>query len=294
MLDQATLTVAKEEYLMCCQVDGKARRTLELYELVTRLFLEYLDGEPITTNRIRGFLIDLSDTRNTTTVNIYTRSLRTFCRYLVDNNYLDEDPMACIRTPKVPKVFPFILTEQEVSDLVKAAKKEKRDLAVFLFLLDTGVRASELCNLELDDINLATRNARVFGKGSKERIVYFSDTTAKAISRWLSSRPQAEHENAVFLNRKREPLTRHGLLKIIKRLGELAGIEGKRVSPHTIRHVFATMFIKEGGDPHSLQLLLGHESTKMAERYVNLVGRDVAEAHRKFSPVGRLERRRRS
>ena len=292
-MDQATLTAAREEYLLCCQVDGKAKRTLELYELVTRLFLDYVGGEEITTTRIRGFLVHLAESRNTTTVNIYTRTLRTFCRWLAENDYLDDDPMKAIRTPKVPSVFPFVLTEQEIHDIVKAAKGKRRDLAVTLFLLDTGVRASELCTLELDNLSLATRSARVFGKGSKERVVYYSDTTAKALSRWLSARPQTDHENALFLNQHGEPLTRHGLLKLVQRLGKLAGIEGKRVSPHTLRHSFATMFVKEGGDPHSLQRLLGHASTKMAERYVNLVGRDVAEAHRRYSPVSRLERQRR-
>lgn len=294
MLSQVTLTTAKEEYMMCCQVDGKAKRTLELNELVTRLFLEYLDGEQITPTRIRGFLINLSDTRNPTTVNIYARTLRVFIHYLVDNGYLDEDPMKNIRTPKTPRVFPNVLSEEEVSSIIKLAKKDKRDHAIVLFLLDAGVRATELCNLELDDISLTTRSARVFGKGSKERVVFFSDTTAKALSRWLSARPQAEYENALFLNCKGQPLTRHGLLKIIKRLGKMAGLAGKNISPHTLRHCFATYFIKEGGDPHSLMRLMGHTTTKMAEIYVNLVSKDIQQAHRRFSPVGRLERQRRS
>lgn len=97
----------------------------------------------------------------------------------------------------------------------------------------------------------------------------------------------------LFVGRRGEARPSSGVLQIVRRLGKKSGLEGKRVSPHTLRHTFATMYVKEGGDAHSLQQMLGHTTTKMAEAYVNLVGRDLAEAHRKYSPVVRIERQRR-
>jgi integrase/recombinase XerD len=285
------MAAAREDYLLSCQVEGKTKRTLGLYADVTGRFACFVQGkalEDVAPHDVRSYLATLNC--STVTVNIHCRTLRAFFSFLAKNGYIKSNPMDGITTPKVPRVFPYVLSEEEVSALLKVAKPDVRDYTILLFLLDTGVRASELCGISVDDVSLAVRSTRVFGKGAKERTVYFSDVTARALARWLSVRNPSDYETALFVGRLGEALTASGVLQIVRRVGKKAGLEGKRVSPHTLRHTFATLYVKEGGDAHSLQQMLGHTTTKMAEAYVNLVGRDLADAHRKYSPVGRLKR----
>jgi len=132
----------------------------------------------------------------------------------------------------------------------------------------------------------------VFGKGSKERIVFFSKKTARALAKWLSVRPAIPLEDAVFTSERKDKLTVSGLRLVFKRLQRKAGLEGLRISPHRLRSSFAKLFIEAGGDSHSLARLMGHESIHMAEVYVHMVGRDLERCHQRCSPVAWLERNR--
>ena len=207
---------------------------------------------------------------------------------MVREGYLENDVMSDIKTPKIPNRFPKVLSEEEVVILLRLTKKDTLHNAIFLFLLDTGVRASELCSLRIDDLSLGTLSARVFGKGAKERKVFYSPVTARALAKWLSVRPES-YDRFLFIGKRGEPLTRCGLGNILLRLGRKAGIR-ERVNPHEIRHTFATLYVKAGGDAHTLQHLLGHSTLAMSLRYVDLVGKDLAEAHQRYSPVTRLQK----
>ena len=289
------LSAVRDEYLLNCQIGGKAKGTLDIYSHVTRLFLEYLGDDPeITPTRIRGFLLWLSEVRrqNPTTININCRALRTFVRWLAREGYLTDDPMRDIKTPKIPSKFPNVLSDDELRKMLAIARRDPRDNAILLLMLDTGVRAAELCVLSLDDLCLGTRTARVLGKGGEEGTIFFLVVTARALAKWLSVRPEVLFDYPLLMSAKRkERLTPHGLLEIVQRLARQA-VVNKRVGCHTIRHSFATVYIRNGGDAHTLQHLLGHSTLVMAMRYVDLVGRDLAEAHQRYSPVMRLERRR--
>ena len=148
---------------------------------------------------------------------------------------------------------------------------------------------SELTGLNVDDVELATYTARVNGK-TGERTVHYGKTTAKALSSYLKSRGFIPHEDAFFvsISKGKNRLTRSGVLQLVKKLGNKAGISGKRVSPHTLRHTAATFWIKNGGDTVSLRRQLGHVDHRMVDVYVNLVGKDLAEAHSKYSPLKRI------
>jgi site-specific recombinase XerD len=295
----STVATATSDFLLAKQIEGLSKNTLGEYSTKTARFAAFLsqvgihDVEDVTAHHVRQYLASLEGC-SSVTVGIHVKILRTYFRWLVRNAYLESDPMEMIPTPKVPRIFPYVLSEDEVAELLAVARASDRDHAILLLLLDTGVRASELCDMTVDGISLATRSARVYGKGQKERTVFYSDVTARAVARWLTVRDPADLVDNLFVGRTGQPLTRSGMLQLVRRLGRKAGIDGKRISPHTLRHTFATLYVKEGGDAHSLQQMLGHTTTKMAEAYVNLVGRDIAEAHRKYSPVGRLERRRKS
>lgn len=268
-----TLATARAEYLMACQIEGKSKGTLDIYSRVTNRFCNSTGDKPlseVTPNDIRSYLVNM-DNCSKVTVSIHCRTLRSFFNFLVESNYIEKNPMTEIKTPKVPTIYPHILSEEEVGELLKVARPNPRDYSIMLLILDTGVRATELCGIKLQDLSLATMNVRVLGKGQKERTVYYSKSTAKAISRWLSVRKTEAYEDALFVNCRGEPLTRSGLLQLVRRLGRKAAIKGERVSPHTLRHTAATYYVKEGGDPHSLQMMLGHTTTKMAEKYVGHV-----------------------
>jgi site-specific recombinase XerD len=282
-----TLENVRTDYLLCQQIEGKAPGTINMSELVTRLFMEHLDGDEISPQRIRSFLFWLAEERNPTTVNMYCRSLRAFARWTVREGYLEEDPMKDIRTPKAPQKFPRVLTDEEVKALIEASKSDPRRHAITLLLVDTGIRASECAGLKIDDTQLWSRTAKVFGKGGKERTVFYCPITARSLARYLAVRPDIPFQDTLFLNRRMEPITRYSLNDILHRLSVKAGLS-KPVSPMTMRHTFATSYVRGGGEAHTLQYLLGHSTIAMSMRYVDLVGRDLAEAHSRYSPVMRL------
>lgn len=293
MQTKARLEAAREEYLLNCQIDGKSKGTLKIYDRATCGFYEFLNGTEISPQQIRGFIFWLQERYNPTTVSITVRALRTFIGLLVENECIVTDPMAKIRTPKVPKKYPNVLTEEEVSNLLSAVKSNPRDNAILTFMIDTGVRAGELCGLKLDDISLATRSAKIFGKNSKERFVYFSPVTAKALARWLANRPEQLWEDHLFLNWQGDPLNDHSLWRIVTRSAERAKIQ-THTTPITCRHTFATLMAKSGADVYTIQRLLGHASITTSMIYVELSGRDLREKHAECSPIMRLERQRRS
>ena len=282
--------LARQDYLLAKQLQGVSPRTFSDYDEYTRKLFEYLNAHDLDlmTASIRKYLGSLDV--GPVTIGIRIKILRTFCRWLHAEGYLKADVMASIPNPKVPTVFPNVLAEDDIRKLIAVAKKKPRDLALVLLLLDTGIRASECCNLSNDDLDLDGRSLLIRnGKGQKERYVFFSDTTARAISRWLAYRPADAFDEALFISQKtRKRMTRNCLCVAIKRLGERAGTKSAKCSPHSYRHTFATQWIRNGGDTHSLQQMLGHTTTRMAEKYVHLVGADVSELHRRYSPVGRL------
>jgi site-specific recombinase XerD len=242
MAGKVNWELARQDYLLSKQLQGVSPRTLSDYDGSTRQFMEFLvDNDlPLTTRSIRQYLSTLDV--GPVTLGIRIKVLRTFCHWLHFEGYLHTDVMAAIPNPKVPTVFPSVLAEDDIRKLVETAKKKPRDLALILVLLDTGIRASECCHLTLDDVDIEAKSLLIRnGKGQKERYVFFSDTTARALSRWLAYRPTDVLDDSVFIsNRTLERMTRNCLAVAIKRLGDRAGIKGARVSPHTLRHTFAT------------------------------------------------------
>jgi integrase len=232
------------------------------------------------------------------TVHGYYRVLRAFCNWCVEEGLLALSPMAAIKPPIVrsDQVQPF--TPEQIAALIQAAKRAlhpRRDEAILLFLLDTGVRASELCGLRRENLDPVSRSARILGKGGKERTVYFGAKTARVLWQYLREEPPARQQ-AVFRAdrgvRAGEALTPSGLLRLIRRLGQAAHIGQARCSPHTFRHTFAIEFLRNGGNQFTLMQLLGHTDLAMTARYVALAQADIARQHRHNSPVDRLQKKR--
>jgi integrase/recombinase XerC/integrase/recombinase XerD len=229
------------------------------------------------------------------TVETYFVNLRTLFRFLVEEEAIEESPLETMRPPiaRRDQIQPF--TRQQVEALLQAAKKSRhslRDQAIVLLLLDSGVRASELCSLKTQDLDMQGRFCRVLGKGNKRRSLYFGRATTKAIWKYLREEPR-DSLDPLFMSdrgtRAGEGLTRSGLQQIIERLGKAAEVKSARCSPHTFRHTFAIEFLRAGGNVFSLKEMLGHTSLTMVNRYVALAESDIENQHRQFSPADRLK-----
>lgn len=207
-----------------------------------------------------------------------------------DVGLLQENPAAGIQAPRLPKVKPKALAQEDVEALLLAADKAKakrRARALLLFLLDTGCRASELCGVEMGDVDLRTGKVLVTGKGSKQRFVYLGKRARSAV--WLyvkDERPEPARVDSehLFLTVRGYPLSRHTLKDIVKRLAARVGLRSK-VSPHRFRHTAAINHLRNGMDLVSLQHLLGHASVVTTRGYLEaLRDEDVEQKARRTSP----------
>ena len=228
------------------------------------------------------------------TVKDYHNHLRTFFRWLVEEGVIEVCPLDGIAAPisRADQVQPF--GEKQIAAMIEAARKSRhprRDEAVVMFLLDTGVRVSEIASLCINDVDLTGKRAVVLGKGNKRRTVYFGRATTKALWQYVNE-DEREPDAPLFLSDRGEtagePLTRWGVRQIIERIGVVAKVEAIRCSPHTFRHTFAVTFLRNGGNVFTLQQLLGHTSPNMTRKYVMLAQADIEKQHRQYSPVDGL------
>lgn len=229
-----------------------------------------------------------------TSVAIHYRVLQAFFNWLVREGYSQWAPTEPIREPRTPKQFPFILSDIQVAALLRVAEKDSktwagyRNYTIVLTFLDVGLRLTELLSLELGDLSLVHRSLKVHGKGAKDRICFMGSKLTKAMRRWIDLRGHQAYDDAVFIDRKGERLKPRYVQQIISRLGKRAGLEGVRVSPHTLRHTAATLAVRNGLDVFSLQRLFGWERVETAMRYVHMSGEALRRSHAKASPVDRL------
>lgn len=228
----------------------------------------------------------------------YFRTLRGLFRWLEEERPGFVSPMATLKPPRLPKDKPLPFTREEILALQQAARAGAypvRDTALLLFLLDTGCRASELCGICVEDLDLPGRKVRVLGKGGKERTLYFGRDTLRAVWAQVGTLRNQEEGPLFPAARGRRPaeaLTANGLGQVIRRHGRRANIRGARCSPHTFRHTFAVSFLRNGGNALTLRELLGHESLSMVQKYVTLAEADLERQARHYSPVDNLRKKR--
>lgn len=216
--------------------------------------------------------------------------VRTFYHFLQMDGYIAEDPSELLESPQLGDHLPEVLTTEEVDRLEQAIDLTKwegqRNKAIIEVLFSCGLRVSELVTLHLSDLYLDEHFVRVIGKGRKERLVPISESAIKQLKLWFTDRDQMDikpgEEDYVFLNRRGAHLTRTMILIMIKRLGTDAGIN-KTISPHTLRHSFATALLAGGADLRAIQAMLGHESIGTTEIYTHIdtheLRREILEHH---------------
>ena len=268
---------------------------LDRYRWFMEELKEILDPLKVETGHLREFIqflvTDAFLNENSLTRNI--SSLRSFHRFLLQEDYCDKDPTELLDTPKLVRKLPVYLTVPEIDALFGAIDMSTphgtRNRAMLELLYSSGLRVSELVNLELSMLYMDEGFVRVFGKGSKERLVPLGASAKKHIlqyleyRRGLSQKVQKGEEDILFLNRRGKRLTRVYVFMVIKDLVREAGIE-KKVSPHTFRHSFATHLLEGGADLRAVQEMLGHASITTTEIYLHLDREYLREVHRSFHP----------
>lgn len=245
--------------------------------------LRYLKGENIdptkaTLSNLEGFIATLGD------IGVGPRSqarilagVRSFYKYLLIDGWIDDDPTELLENPKIGVHLPEVLSTAEVDMLEGAIDLSKwegqRNKAIIEVLFSCGLRVSELVNLKISDCYPKEHFIRVLGKGRKERLVPISDSAIHETELWFYDRRQMEikpgEEDYVFLNRRGAHLTRTMILIMIKRYARDAGIK-KTISPHTLRHSFATALLEGGADLRSIQAMLGHEKISTTQIYTHI------------------------
>ena len=270
--------------------------TLDAYQRDLEKLLVWLDREQKTVldlklEDLQAFAAGLHD------IGIGPRSqcrilsgIRSFCRFMQLDGYRDDDPTELLESPVLGEHLPEVLSTAEVDQLENSIDLSKweghRNRAIIEVLFSCGLRVSELVNLKLSDLYLDEQFVRVMGKGAKERIVPISPSAIKELGWWFDDRRHMNikrgEEDYVFLNRRGAHLTRTMILIMIKQQAEAAGI-AKTISPHTLRHSFATALLEGGADLRVIQSLLGHESIGTTEIYTHIdtstLRQEVLEHH---------------
>lgn len=276
--------------------------TIEAYESDLQRYLDFvsdnkLDYLKVQYEDLRKFVAALSD------LGISDRSqariisgIKSFYKFLVYNETIEDDPTELLEMPKIGSYLPQVLSVDEIDsmeDCIDMSKKEgHRNRAIIETLYGSGLRVSELVNIQLSNIYFDEEYMKVTGKGDKERLVPLSKESIKQIKDWLIYRNELEikkgYEDFLFLNRRGAPLTRVMIFTIIKDLASKAGIE-KNISPHTFRHTFATHLLEGGANLRDIQQLLGHESILTTEIYTHLNSDYLRESIMKFHPRNQQE-----
>ncbi len=277
---------------------GHSRNTVDAYLRDLRRMGEFALArgvrEPgsVTRTHLRDFVYLLKDLGlSAATIRRSVSAIRTYYGFLAGEGRVRNDPSDRLETPRRGRVLPDTLTVAEVESLLAAPGIDDplawRDRALLELAYGAGMRVSELCGLGITDLLLTEGLVRVFGKGSKERLVPLGRKTIGAISVYLHQlRPTLDRGHAggkVLLNARGEPLSRVGAWGIVKRAAERAGIR-KRVTPHTLRHSFATHLLEGGADLRAVQEMLGHADLSTTQIYTHVDRAYLRSVHRQFHP----------
>jgi len=220
-------------------------------------------------------------------------SLRGFYKFLVQEKLVKKDPTSVVDLPKTGLALPDVLSRDELKALLSTpdctTHRGLRDMAMLELLYAAGLRVSELVNLKLQSVNTEACFIRVFGKGSKERIVPIGQFAKDRIDVYVkTARPQLLKNimsRYIFVARAGKPMTRQGFWKLLKRYAAVAGIK-KHVSPHSLRHSFASHLLEGGADLRSVQLMLGHADISTTQIYTHVAHEHLKSIHKKFHPRG--------
>lgn len=296
------LSALQEQYLLHHGAMGHSPKTISHYQDTFRLLERFLEesGKPATTSlmttaNMNALAIWLRETptrgwrgetkRTEAGIHGIMTDMRAFARWMYEEGHITELPKVPVN--KLPQVFFEILSDEEL-DAIFATKQLSlsteigtRNRAMIAFMLDTGVRRTEAANLELEHLDLAEGQARIIGKGRKERFVFFAPSTTELLKRWLAIR--GDEPGTLFW------LSFEGVKMVFNRIKREAGLEV--FHPHMLRHTTATNLLAAGADTHSVRRMLGHSSVLTTERYLSMAASDLKAKHAAASPYERVSAR---
>lgn len=281
------------EYINYVEIErGLSKNTVDGYYRDLAAFFEYVKKpyKKIEKKDITNYIMYISKDKNSKTVNRHIVSIRNYFKYLSRNGLISKNPCDDIVGLKMPKTVPHVLNEDEINKLLDIKCEnalDYRNKAMLELMYSSGLRVSELLNLEVNDIDFEMNAVRCFGKGSKERIVPLDDIATIALKNYINvyrnTLLKNKSSNLLFLNAHGNNLSRQGFFKILKEIALEKGIN-KELSPHTIRHSFATHLINHGADLRSVQTLLGHENIKTTQIYTHISNNYVKEKYNETHP----------
>lgn len=313
-----TIASLVEDFLIDHRSQQHSEKTIDWHRSSLRQLLRFLETQQITdpldleTSHLRHWVVWLNSEeslelrpgqrqlrpRAKRTVQTYCRSAHAFCKWLLHEGYIQEDVTDHFTLPKTGKPLIRVLEDEEFSTLLEACEDPQyprvyalRNQALLWLLIDTGIRIAELADLSFQRINFREGVLEVHGKGDKERRIAMGTNALHVLRRYLEqSRPQfpvSSTTDKLFVG-DAGPLTVRGIQQVIIRLKRRAGLGGERISAHIFRHTFAVRYLMLGGDPFSLQELLGHEDMETIRNYMHLNDIHIQTQKRKFSPGDHL------
>ena len=277
---------------------GLSTNSIKSYEYDLNLFKKFIESNHISDTpvncrkeTIRNYLYNNLSNKKSRSQARSISAIRSFFNYLIFEGYIKNSPISDIELPRLEKKLPEVLTELEIEKLIKSFNiKEnfgQRNRAIVEVLYGTGMRVSELVNLKLSNIFFKENIIKIIGKGNKERFVPLGRVASNEIREYLKIRDNliidSKFSDIIFLNRYGRGLTRSMIFKIISDGYKRIGLN-KKISPHTLRHSFATHLLKNGADLRTIQIILGHESITTTEIYTHLDTYHLEEVLKKYHP----------
>ena len=273
---------------------GLSNNTAKAYEADISSFFQWLDNEDLKyknlqedhINQYISFLFQKK--MRSSSVNRKISSIKSFYIFLVKRNFVKNSPLNDLVTPKQEKYLPESMSEAEVDRLLNSpdvsSKIENRDKAMIEMLYATGMRISELVNLKMTDVDMKRCVVKVFGKGSKERLVPFGETALDSLKSYLNDREQSSSKE-IFLSNRGKKMTRVAFWQRVKIYLIRENLKNS-ISPHTLRHAFATHLLNRGADLRSVQLLLGHSDLSTTQIYTHIAKQRLSDVLKKHHPRG--------
>ena len=273
---------------------GLSNNTVKAYEADISSLFQWLDTEDLKYNNLQedhinqyiSFLFQRK--MRSSSVNRKISSIKSFYIFLVKRNFVKNSPLNDLVTPKQEKYLPESMSEAEVDKLLNSPdvsnKIENRDKAMIEMLYATGMRISELVNLKMTDVDMKRCVVKVFGKGSKERLVPFGETALDSLRSYLNEREQSSSKE-IFLSNRGKKMTRVAFWQRVKIYLIRENLKNS-ISPHTLRHAFATHLLNRGADLRSVQLLLGHSDLSTTQIYTHIAKQRLSDVLKKHHPRG--------
>ena len=277
---------------------GLSMNSIKSYEYDLNLFKKFIEANQFSDTpvdckpeTVKNYLYKHLSNKKSRSQARSISAIKSFFNYLIFEGYIEKSPISDIESPKLEKKLPEVLTELEIEELIKSIDIKKnfgqRNRTIIEVLYGTGMRVSELVNLKLSNIFFKENIIKITGKGNKERFVPLGRIASNEIREYLKIRENtiidSKFSDIVFLNRYGRGLTRSMIFKIISDSYKKIGLD-KKISPHTLRHSFATHLLKNGADLRTIQIILGHESITTTEIYTHLDTYHLEEVLKKYHP----------